>query len=39
MKEKFHFKLEPGGPRASTLLILSIYTPSPCTHTFYGRFL
>ena len=32
-KAKFHFKSETGGPRASTLLILAIYTPSSCTHT------
>ena len=33
-KAKFHFKLETGGPSASTLLILSIYTPfSTHAHT------
>ena len=34
-KAKFHFKSETGGPSASTLLILSIYTPSSCTHTHF----
>ena len=38
-KAKFHFKSETRGQRAITLLILSIYTPSSCTHTLCGRFL